>query len=172
VRSSLSGHLVFTQTSRVYTFALTVRSRVVDPRRTASMIKKEEEAREHFEELKDTISMFLRSWKKDFKYHVDKFIGERLVEKEFVTAVPCEDEDEEEQNRIYLHGLRRLVAGAAQEWELVQQPKHAAICAKLDGALVWQGRGYVSLILHVIYSLQLYRLYRVNLRKFRQLYGW
>jgi hypothetical protein len=116
----------------------------VDPRRTASIIEKEEEARQHFEELKDILPQLSpRWWKKHFKHYIDKFIGECLVEKEFVTAVPCEDEDEEEQDRIDLHGLRRLVAGAAQEWELVQQPKHAAMCAKLDGALVWQGRGYV-----------------------------
>lgn len=110
-------------------------------------MEKEEEARQHFEGLKDTLqkfSLFPRWWKKDFKYYVDKFIGERLMEKELVVAVPCEDEEEEEQDRIYLHGLRRLVAGAVQEWELVQQPRHAATCAKLDGALVWQGRGCVS----------------------------
>jgi hypothetical protein len=117
------------------------------------MIEKEENARQHFEELKDTLpreSLYPRWWKRDFKYFVDKFIGERLCEKELVIAIPPRDEEEEEQDGIYLHGLRRLVAGAVQEWELVQQPKHAATCAKLDGALVWQGRGYVSRILYAI----------------------
>jgi len=71
---------------------------------------------------------------------------------------------------MYLHGLRHLVAGAIQEWELVQQPKHAAICAELDSALVWQGRVYVSSILHGISLLLL--SCRVNLRKFHQLYSW
>jgi hypothetical protein len=33
------------------------------------------------------------------------------------------DEEEEEQDHIYLHGIWRLVAGAVQEWDLVQQPK-------------------------------------------------
>src|SRR5258707_12547400 len=64
------------------------------------------------------------------------------------------NEEEEEPVCMYLHGLRRLVAGAAQEWELVQQPKDATTCAKIDGALVWQGRGYVSPILHAISLLQ------------------
>src|SRR6266566_5441859 len=116
----------------------------MDPRCTASIIKKEEEAWQHFEELKDILlQLSPRWWKKDFKHYVDKFIGECLVEKEFVTVVPCKNEDKEKQDCIDLHGLQHLVAGAAQEWELVQQPKHAATCAKLDSTLVWQGRGYV-----------------------------
>ena len=117
------------------------------------MIEKEENARQHFEELKDTLlkeSIYPHWWKRDFKYCVDKFIGERLCEKELVTAIPPRDKEEEEQDGIYLHGLQHLVAGAVQEWELVQQPKHAAMCTKLDGTLVWQGRGYVSRILHAI----------------------
>jgi hypothetical protein len=111
-----------------------------------------------------------RWWKKEFKNYVDTYIKELLNKKEFVSAIPCKDKDKDEQDRVYLHGLRRLVAGAAQEWELVQQPKHAAMCAKLDGALVWQGRGYASPIFHAIPRSN--RLCRVNLRKFRQLYGW
>jgi hypothetical protein len=135
------------------------------------MIKREEKARQHFEELKYFLpKQSPLSWKRDFKQYIDKFIEEHLDEKLFITAIPCEDEEEEEQDRIYLHGIRRLVAGAVQEWELVQQPKHAAICAELDGALVWQGRGYVSPILHAI-SLSNH-LSRVNLRKFHRLYGW
>jgi hypothetical protein len=152
VRSFLSGNLVFTQTPRVYECALIVRSRTVDPRRTARMIEKEEKARQHFEMLKDILLKFSpRWWKNNFKSHVDKFIGERLIEKEHFTAIPCKDEEEEENDRIHLHGLRRLVAGAVQEWELAQQPEHATACAKLDHALVWQGRGYVGPILHVIF---------------------
>ena len=121
------------------------------------MIVKEEQAQKHFEELKDALPVLSpRWWKKDFKVYVDKFIKERLEEKEFITAIPIPCEGEEEDiDAIYLHGIRRLVAGAVQEWELVQQPKHAATCAKLDGALVWQGRGYVSSILHAISPLQL-----------------
>lgn len=119
------------------------------------MAEEEEEARQYFEELNNILpTLSPRWWKKDFKFYVDKFIGERLNEKKLVTAMPCRNEEEEEQDRIYLHAIRRLVAGAVQEWELVQQPKHAAACAKLDGALVWQGRGYVSPILHVISSFQ------------------
>ena len=144
VLSFFSGHLVFKQTLRAYSCALIVRSWAMDPRCTASIIEKEEEARQHFEELKDILPQLSpRWWKKDFKHYINKFIGEHLIEKEFVTAVPCKNEDEEEQDHIDLHGLWHLVAGAAQEWELVQQPKHAATCAKLNGALVWQGRGYV-----------------------------
>ena len=132
-----------------------MRSRAVDARRTASMVEKEEQARQQFQQLKDSLpELSPRWWKKDFKQYVDKFIEECLDMKGFVTAIPCEDEQEKEQDHIYFHGLRRLVAGAVQEWELVQQPKHAAMCAKLDGALVWQGRGYVSQILHAISSFQ------------------
>jgi hypothetical protein len=93
-------------------------------------------------------------WKKNFKHHVDKFIGDRLIEKELITEVPAKNKEEEENDRIHLHGLRRLVAGAVQEWELVQQPKYAATCAELDGALVWKGRGYVGLIMHATVFLR------------------
>lgn len=174
MRSFTLRPLVLTQTSRVYACALIVRSRAVDPRRTARMIEKEESARQHFQELKDTFpKLSPRWWKKDFKSYVDKFIGERLFEKGIVAAIPCEDEEEEENDRIHLHGLRRLVAGAVQEWELVQQPKYAAACAELDGALVWQGRGYVGPITHATVFLRSTMIFcRVNLRKFRQLYGW
>jgi hypothetical protein len=121
------------------------------------MVEKEENARQHFEELKDVLQMFSPGWwETNFKHHVDKFIEDRLIEKELVAAIPCRDEEEEESNRIALHGLRRLVAGAVQEWELVQQPKYAAMCVELDRALVWQGRGYVSPILHAIPLLQLF----------------
>jgi len=82
-----------------------------------------------------------RWWKKDFKSYVDKFIAKCLDEKDIITAIPGEDEDKEELDCIHLHGIRHLVAGVVQEWELVQQPKHAAACAELDSALVWQGRG-------------------------------
>jgi hypothetical protein len=147
--------LSFHASIRAYACALIVRSRNVDPRRTVDMIEKEEKARQHFEELKDILPIFSPGWwEKNFKHHVDEFIRDRLIEKELITAIPCEDEEEEENDRIMLHGLRRLVAGAIQEWELVQQPKHAATCAKLDRALVWQGRGYVSPILRAISLLQ------------------
>jgi hypothetical protein len=171
---SLSGHLVLTQTSRAYACALIVRSRAMDPRRTARMIDREEDARLHFEELKDILQMFSPGWwEKNFKHHVDEFIGDRLAEKELITEVPAKDKEEEENDRIHLHGLRRLVAGAVQEWELVQQPKYAAACVELDGALVWQGRGYVGTILHATVFLRSTMIFcRVNLRKFCQLYGW
>jgi hypothetical protein len=145
----------------------------VDPRRTTSMIENEENTRQYFEKLKDTLPRLSpRWWKKDFKHYVDTFIEDRLIEKEFVIFVPSENEDKEEQDPMGLHRLRRLVAGATQEWELVQQPRHTAMCAKLDGALVWQGRGYVSPILHVISLLNCLLQCYNNLRKFRQLYGW
>jgi hypothetical protein len=118
------------------------------------MTEKEERARQDFKELKSILLVLSpHRWKREFKSYVDKFIAEHISEKEFFTAIPCEDEEEEELNHIYVHGVRRLVAGAVQEWELAQQPKHAAMCAELDGALVWQGRGYVSAILHDISSL-------------------
>ena len=75
------------------------------------MIIKEEQAQKHFEELKDALPVLSpRWWRKDFKAYVDKFIREHLEEKEFITAIPCEGE-EEEIDAIYLHGIRCLVAG-------------------------------------------------------------
>ena len=134
------------------------------------MAEREEDARQHFEELKDNLSRLSPHWwKKDFKLHIDKFIADRLNERDVIIAIPGVNEEEGELNRIVLHGLRRLVAGAIQEWELVQQPKHAASCAKLKGALVWQGRGYVNPILSFSHFNH---LCRVNLRTFLQLYGW
>ena len=108
----------------------------------ASMSEMEERAQQHFEELKCTLPELSPCWwKQDFKSYIDKFIAKRLDKKDIITAIPGEDEEEEELDCIHLHGIRCLVAGAVQEWELVQQPKHAATCAELDGALVWQGRG-------------------------------
>jgi len=151
VCSFLSGHLMISHMSRAYSYALIVCSQAMDPQRTTSMVKKEEKAWQHFEELKAIL--LKRSphwWKNQFKSYVDTFIEACINSKELICSLPCQDEEEEEYDHINLHGLRRLVAGAAQEWELAQQPEHAAICAKLDGALVWQGRGYVRPILHAI----------------------
>lgn len=143
----------------------------MDPRRTAKMIEQEEYTQRKFEKLKRTLpSQSPRWWKKEFKEYIDDHIEDCLDRKEFITTFPFIDEEQEEQDRINLHGIKRLVAGAVQEWELLQQPKHAAMCAKLDGALVWQGRGYVSPIIMLFHHSS--HLYRVNLRKFRQLYGW
>ena len=133
---------------------LIVRSRALDPQRSAGAIEREEEARQHFEDLKDLLPEISSHWEKDFKSYINKFIAHCLKEKEDITSIPCKNEQEEEWDRVDLHTLRRLVAGAFQEWELAQQPMYAATCAKLDGALVWQGRGYVSPVLNSISSLQ------------------
>jgi hypothetical protein len=129
----------------------------MDPQRTASMADEEEEAWQSFKEMKSIFQEASpRWWKKDFKSYVDKFIAEQIEWKEVLTVTPCRDEEGEERERIRFHGLRRLVAGAIQEWELVQQPNHAVACTELDGALVWQGRGYVSSMVHVVSWLQPY----------------
>jgi len=108
------------------------------------MVKREEKAHQHFEELKGILlELCPHCWKQKFKSYVNQFIAENLDKKDIVTVIPCEDKEEEELDCMYLHGLWHLVAGAIQEWELVQQPKHAAMCAELDSVLVWQGRGYV-----------------------------
>ena len=147
----ISGHLVFTYISRVYKCALFVCSRVVDPQHDAIMVKEEEWAWQHFEKLKNILSTLSpHQWRKDFKCYIDKFINEHLCKKEFIILMPCVSKVDEEEECKFLHGLWRLVAGAIQEWKLVQQPDHAALCAKLDGVLVWQGRGYVSPIAHAI----------------------
>jgi hypothetical protein len=109
------------------------------------MIKREEKAQQHFKKLKYfLLKQSPLLWKRDFKCYTNKFIEEHLNDKNIFTAILCKDEEAEEQDHIYLHRMQCLVAGAIQEWELVQQPKHAAICAKLDGALIWQDSGYVS----------------------------
>jgi hypothetical protein len=142
----------FSWTSRVYECALIVRSRAVDPLRTADMIDGEEKARRHFEKLKRVLPKLSSRWEREFKHYIDEFIEDCLTEKLFL-IIP-EDNEGHEHVRNRLHELRRLVAGALQEWELAQQPKHAAACAKIDGALVWQGRGYVSPIPRAISLLR------------------
>jgi len=105
-------------------------------------------ARQYFEEMKDLLqSVSPRLWREEFKFYVDRFINEKLREEEMAADDPKMD-----YNRLY--GLWRLVAGAFQELELAEQHDHAAAFAKIDGALIWQGRGYVNPILHAISSLQ------------------
>ncbi|KAI9456957.1 hypothetical protein BJY52DRAFT_1223997 [Lactarius psammicola] len=119
------------------------------------MIEEEEKARDYFEELKDTLQLFcLCGWIDQFQKHVKDFIEEQLAKAASITAVPGTDDEDSTR----LHGLRRLVAGAIQEGELIRQPAYAATCAKLDGAIVWHGRGlpvqatFASLS-HVIYKM-------------------
>ena len=114
------------------------------------MAEEEQRAQQYFEELKDLLQRVTpHLWRKEFKFYVDRFINEKLREGKMVSREP-------EIDYIYLYGLWRLVAGAFQELELAQQPEHAAMCAKIDGAFVWQGRGYVGQILCAISSFQPY----------------
>ena len=115
----------------------------MDPLRDKYMAEGEANAQDYFQEIKETQQIFCHRWKESFEISVDEYIKERLKEAEFVSKMVGMDEREK---RISLHAIRRLVAGADQEWELAQQPEHAAKCAKIDGALVWQGRGYVILM--------------------------
>src|SRR5258708_12888871 len=129
------------------------------------MIKKEEKAQQDFKELKDILQKLSPCWwRNDFKSCVDRFIEEQLEEKESAIAILCEDNEGEELVHIYIYGVQCLVAGAIQEWELVQQPKHATTCVKIDSALVWQGRGYLIPILYAI-SL-LYPSFQSQFEKF------
>jgi len=114
------------------------------------MVDEEQSAQQYFEELKDLLQMVtLHLWRNEFKFYVDRFIDKKFREGKMVSKEP-------EIDYIYLYGLWHLVAGAFQELELAQQPEHAAMCAKIDGTFVWQGRGYVSQILYAISSFQLY----------------
>ena len=62
------------------------------------MIKREEKAWQHFKELKCFLpKQSLLLWKGNFKHYIDKFIEEHLDEKLFITAILCEDREEEEQ---------------------------------------------------------------------------
>ena len=117
---------------------LIVRSQEVDSRRTPYMIQEEEQAREYFEETRETLQLFcLSGWIEQFQQHVGNFIQARLAE----AAKIIEKPEKQEEDMVHLHRLRRLVAGAFQEEELVQQPDRAFTCAKLDGAIIWDGRG-------------------------------
>ena len=103
-----------------------------------SMMEEEEKAWQYFEKLKSILPIASpHLWRTDFESYIDKFINEKLREEEMVA-------DDPEMDYTHLHGLWHLVAGAFQELELVQQSEHAATCAKIDGALVWQCRGYVN----------------------------
>ena len=73
-----------------------------------------------------------------FQKCIEKFIQWHLLAAAIITAAPVTLED-----HVHLHGLHHLVAGAIQEGELAWQSTFAMTCAKLDGALVWDGRGYV-----------------------------
>jgi uncharacterized protein YdeI (YjbR/CyaY-like superfamily) len=133
-----SCHFLLTQKSRAYVCALILRSQEVDPQRTSDMIQEEEQAREYFEETRETLQLFcLSGWIEQFQQHVEGFIEGRLAEAAKIMALP----EKEEEDIVHLHGLRRLVAGAFQEEELVQQPDHAFAYAKLDRAVIWDGRG-------------------------------
>ena len=73
---------------------------------------------------------------KRLQVYVNRFIEEHLNIKDLIAEIPGEDEEDKDLDCIYIHGLWCLVAGAFQELELVQQPKYAAMCAKLDSMLV------------------------------------
>ena len=104
------------------------------------MKQEEERAWEYFEETKDTLQLFcLSGWIDQFQKHVEDFVQERLMEAENIVAVM----GKEEEYSVRLHGLQRLVVGAVQEGELVRQPDYATTYAKIDRAIVWDGRGYV-----------------------------
>jgi hypothetical protein len=134
---------------RGYKCALIIRSRAVDPRRNESMAKEEGNAQAYFEERKDILQMFDPNWREAFKMCVNKYIEELVEEAEIVSEMRYKDE---KRKRRHLHIFRRLIAGADQELELAQQPEYATKCAKVDGALIWQGRGYVILTRVVIPS--------------------
>jgi hypothetical protein len=112
------------------------------------MVGEEEYIEQKFEKFKKTLPI------EEFKEHIEDHVEHYLELKEFIVTFPFIDEEDDEEDRIRLHGIKRLVAGLVQEWELVHQPEHAAACAKLDGSLVWQGRGYVSPITHAVSSLK------------------
>jgi hypothetical protein len=119
-------------------FGLIVRSQEVDPRRTPDMAREEEKAREFFEEVRSTLQLFCpKGWVAHFQKHVKTFIQERLSEAAEILAVP----GKREGDLVHLHRLRRLIAGSFQEGELVQQPDYAFTSARLDGAIIWDGRG-------------------------------
>ena len=139
----------------------------MDPWHTLAMIQEEEQAQEYFEKTKDILQLLcLCGWIDHFQKCVQDFIQERLAKAANVMAAL----GNEKEDCVCLHGLRCLVASAVQEEELVRQPDYATACAKLDRAIVWDGRGYVIKLVHHFSGLT--HLLRINLRKFQQHYGW
>jgi hypothetical protein len=119
---------------------LIVRSKAVDPRRTTDMMVEEEKTREHFEEMKDIFQIFYPCrWIEVFQKYVDDFVQDRLLLAKNIMAKPVM----KEEDCVRLHGLRRMVAGAVQEGELIRQPKCHVTWAKLESMIVWDGRGCV-----------------------------
>jgi hypothetical protein len=162
----LSHNSTLTHKSRAYVCSLIVRSQAVDRRRTQDMMQEEERAQEYFEEMKDILRLFcLSGWMDQFRERTQDFIQEQLGKAANIMAASGKDDED----IVRLHGLRRLVAGAVQEEELLQQPGYAFTYATLDSAIIWNGRGYV--ITHLLISC-LTHLPRVNLRKFKKRYGW
>jgi hypothetical protein len=89
--------------------------------------------REYIEETKDILQLFYPcEWMDKFQEHVEDFIQQHLSAVATITTAA-------EECHVHLYGLCCLVAGAIQEGELAWQPTYAAICAKLDRALVWDG---------------------------------
>ena len=114
------------------------------------MMEEEEKAREYFEETKDILQLFFPSgWMDEFQERIEDFVQWHLSAAAIITAVSATAEED----HVCLHGLRRLVAGAIQEGELVRQPTYAVTCAKLDKALVWDGQGYAIQTYNLIPSL-------------------
>jgi hypothetical protein len=100
------------------------------------MMEDEEKAREYFEETKDIVQLFYPcGWIDEFQEHVEDFIQQYLLAVAIITTAPVTAEE----HHVHIHRPHCLVAGAIQEGELVWQPTYAAICAKLDRALVWDG---------------------------------
>ena len=94
------------------------------------MIETEETLQQRFEKLRLRRTLSAQPtycWKEDFKDYVNKIIKQCLVEKESITSTPYIDTKDEKDAHVCLHRLQCLVAGAIQEWELVQQPDHAFI---------------------------------------------
>lgn len=138
------SYFVFIQISRAYKCELIVRSRAVDPRRTERMMEYEKVVQEYLQDLKcSLIRLYPHEWKKKFQFGVDEVIQKYLLDAMHLQKIPCQSEGKKELQRIGLHAIRRLVAGAFQEGELAWQPDCATACAKIDGALIWNGRGYV-----------------------------
>ena len=74
-------YFLLTWKSREYVCTLIVHSQEVDSRRTPYMIQEEEQAREYFEETRETLQLFcLSGWIKQFQQHVVNFIQARLAE--------------------------------------------------------------------------------------------
>ena len=66
------------------------------------MVQEEEQAREYFEETRDTLQLFcLSGWIEQFQQHVEHFIQAQLAEATKILVLP----EKQQEDIVHLHRL-------------------------------------------------------------------